>query len=198
MTLSSQLLSLINAIGLDIKTLQSNIYYNEQGMLPASVKQSNMPATSVLNMVTSLSSGRLSLVRCPVKKGQQISAISFFSVNQATAATNQVFALYNPNRTLISTTSNDTNTQWPGNTRKRLVLTTPYTPSADGFVYAGIAVTATIGVPTLAGIITGLQITGLAPILHGSSNTGVTNPASFPSTANALTAIAGVPLVMLD
>lgn len=166
-------------------------------MLPASGLQCNMPISSVVNAVTSLVSGRLTLVRCPVKKGQLITGISFFSVAAAATPTHQVFALYDQNRNLIGTTSDDTNTAWAANTRKRLVLSSPYTPTADGWLYVGIAVTAGT-VPTLGGIGTALQITGLAPIIHGSSSTSVTTPGSFPAVAAALTALLGTPAVLLD
>lgn len=198
MTLLSRLSSLITAVGADVKTIQSQITYNEQAMYPTSVLQANMPISSPLIAVTSLASQRLTLVRCPVKKDQQISAISFFSVAAIGVPLNQVFALYDQNRNLIGTTSDDTTTAWGSSARKRLVLSSPYTPSADGWVYVGIMVRASVSVPTLLGITPPLNITELAPIMHGHSNTGLTNPASFPSTANALTALASVPLVMLD
>lgn len=197
MSLQTRLASLITSIGADVKSLQTQINVANSGMLPTSVKRCNMDPTLLANTVTSLVSGRLTLVRCPVKAGETYNGISFFSVAQATVPLNQVFALYNPNLTLIGTTPSDGTTAWAANTRKRLVLSSSYTPSADGYVYVGIAVTAT-AVPTLGGIATALQATGLAPIMHGSSNTGVSTPGTFPSTASALTALAGVPTVMLD
>lgn len=199
MTLISRLDSFIDALGADIKSLLSQITNWETAMAPSSVKQINMPGTSAaVNTVTSLSSGRLTLVKCPVKKDQQITAISFFSIGAATSPTHQTFALYDQSRNLIGATSDDTTTAWAANTRKRLVLASPYTPTADGWLYVGILVTAST-VPTLGGLATALQITGLAPIAHGHSNTGLAGtPASLPSTANALTALLGIPTVMLD
>lgn len=197
MSLETRIKAMLDALGPDIKALGSRIDSDQQAMLPSGVKQCNMDPCLIANAVTSLVSGRLSLVRCPVRKDQTITGISFFSVAQASAPLHQVFSLYNQNRTLIGTTANDTTTAWAANTRKRLVLTTPHTPAADGWLYVGIAVSATT-VPTLGGVATAAQITGLAPIMHGTSNTGVSTPASHPATANALAALAGVPAVMLD
>ena len=198
MSLQTRLAALISAIGPDIKSLQAQIDMNYKAMLPTDADKCNMPFSLIVNNVSSLTSGRLTLVRCPVKKGEQINGISFFSVGAANTPTHQVFSLWDQNRNQLAITGNDTTTAWGANTRKRLALSTPYTPTADTWLYVGIAVTASV-VPTLGGVGTASQITGLAPIMHGiSSSTSITTPASHPATAGALTALAGCPAVLLD
>lgn len=198
MTLEERIALLASAVGGDVGSLQAavdSLYVDR--MLPDGVHSSNMAPTTIVNAVSSLVSARLSLVRCPVKKGRQINGISFFSVGAAAVPLHQVFSLYNTDLTLIGTTQSDGVAGWAANTRKRLALINPYIPPADGWVYVGISVNATT-VPTLGGISTALQITALAPIMHGHSNTGLAGPGSYPATANPLTPLAGVPTVMLD
>lgn len=195
MTYESRASALAAAVGADIKSLTTQTY--NQKMLPTGIKQTNIPRTLISATVTSLASARLSLVLCPVKAGETYSGISFFSVNAAAVPLNQLFSLYTTSLTLIGTTASDGTTAWAANSRKRLALTTPYTPTEDGYVYAGISVQATT-VPTLAGTGSFLQLTNWAPILHGSSSSGVNSVGTHPNPAAAPTALLGVPAVMLD
>lgn len=192
MSLETRIKAALDLLGPDVANFQ------QRRMLPDGFKQSSINPLMGVNGAALLASGRLHLVRCPVKKGEEYSGISFFSASTTSVPLHQVFALYNPDRTLIGTTANDTNTAWAANTRKRLALSSPWTPTANGWVYVGIAVTATT-VPALLGLGTPVQVASMAPAYQGRSSTGVSTPASFPTTAAALTTdTAGVPLVLLD
>ncbi len=95
-------------------------------------------------------------------------------------------ALYNVNRNLLATTSNDTTTAWAANTVKTLNLTAAYTVPYTGFYYLGIMVAATT-VPTIKGhtAFTATNVHGLAPITNGTSSTGLTT--ALPNPAAAIT-----------
>ena len=140
---------------------------------------------------------RQSFVRIRLRAGVPVTNIVF--VSGATAAgtpTNQFFTLYDASRNKLAVTADDTTTAWAANTAKPLAIAGgPYTPATTADYYLGIMVKATTP-PTLAGLSSfGAAVNGLAPIVSGydGTNTTLTNPASAPATAAALTAAAVVP-----
>lgn len=138
---------------------------------------------------TLLSSGRLSLQAIWLTAGMRINSISFWSATTAGATlTNQLFGIYDMNRQLLAQSNNDTSTAWAANTRKTLALASELVIQYTGLYWLGIMVAATT-VPTIKGT-TGpanTQLHGQAPILNGTSDTGLTtslpNPCSAPSVA---------------
>lgn len=167
------------------------------GWAPSGAIAENMSRLQITGSnVSSLSTGRLSLVGgIVIPGGVQVSTITFYSGTQAlVTGSNQWFALYSTARAKLAVTADDTNTAWAANTYKTLTLASPYTPAADEAVYVGICVVAST-VPSLrCNTDMGFSgITNQAPILAGTSNTGLTNPASAPATANALTAANFIP-----
>jgi hypothetical protein len=135
-----------------------------------------------------LSTGRLTLQAIWLTAGMQINSISFYSSTTAlSGGTNQLFGLYDINRQLLATTTNDTSTAWGANSIKTLTLTTaPYVVQYTGLYYLGIMVVATT-VPTLKGTtaLTATQLHGQSPILCGTSSTGLTT--ALPNPAAAIT-----------
>lgn len=136
-----------------------------------------------------LASGRLSLYAIELLAGQVVNSITFLTANTPamSGATNQWFSLWDASRNKLGVTNDDGATAWPVFTPKTLALTAAYTVPTSGLYYLGIVVVAT-AVPTLIGASAASQLGGIAPILCGTSNTGLTNPASAPATANAITA----------
>lgn len=133
-------------------------------------------------------SGRLQMVAIELPSAAVITSITF--VSGATAAvlpTNQWFALYDSSRNLLRQTTDDTTTAWAANALKTLNLTSTYTITATGLYYLGIMVAATT-TPSLSGANTNAVITGIAPIICGTSTTGLTDTA--PNPAAALTGLA--------
>jgi hypothetical protein len=117
---------------------------------------------------------------------------SITCVSGATAAgtpTNQWFALYDQSLNKLAVTADDTSTAWAADTAKTLTIpvTGGFTTTYAGLHYLGVMVKATTA-PTLAGQATRASITGLAPKTCGASTGGLTNPASAPATAAAITA----------
>ena len=134
-----------------------------------------------------LSTGRLSLQAIWLEAGTVINSISFYSGATALATgTNQLFGLYDGARNLLATTVNDGAAAWAANARKILALSAPYTVTSAGLYYLGIMVAATT-VPTLKGQAapTTSNLHGDAPIINGSSTTGLTT--TLPNPAAAIT-----------
>lgn len=141
-----------------------------------------------------LSTGRLNMVGIYLRAGQAVSNITFVAGSTAlSSGSNQWFSLWSSARAKLGVTADDTNTAWAANTAKTLAMASPYVVPASGLYYLGITVVATT-VPTLRGVLGGnAVIFGIAPILAGTSDTGLTNPASAPATAAALTASTAMP-----
>lgn len=145
-------------------------------------------AASSTTGTNSLSTGRLSMYSVYLTAGTVVTSITFISSGTAlSAGTNQWFALFDGGRNKLAITNDDTSTAWGSNTAKTLNLTSPYTILADGTYYVGINVTAST-VPNLLGLIGSSVLAAIPPIIQGTADSGLTNPASCPPTATALTA----------
>ena len=137
---------------------------------------------------TAAASGTLNMAAVWLTAGTLVSNISFFSATTAAGTpTNYFFGLFDASRNLLATSANQTTAAWAANTIKTLAMTTPYTVPTTGLYYLGYFMTATT-VPTLKGgtAKTGAQLNGTAPILYGTSSTGLTT--ALPNPAAALTA----------
>lgn len=140
-------------------------------------------------------SGTLYLMAIPLIVGTVVTTISFRSRNTALAVgVNQWFSLWDSARAKLGVTNDDTSTAWGTNTTKTLTLTSPYTVLSTGLYYVGLVVVAATP-PTLASV--GYSNIS-APILSGSSNTGLTDPASAPATADALSASSAQPFAYVS
>jgi hypothetical protein len=94
---------------------------------------------------------------------------------------------------VLAKTQDKTTEAWAANTDKTFTVTGgPYIAPADTLAYIGFVIlsngTGTIGV-SATGSVTGY---GVAPILAGTSTTGLTDPASLGATAAAVTAVANI------
>lgn len=137
---------------------------------------------------TMAASGTLNMQAIYLKAGQRVSNISLASATTAASSpTNYRFCLFDGSRVLLAESANQTTSAWAANTVKTLAMTTPYRVPTSGLYYIGYWMTATT-VPTLKGFTakTGGQLAGTAPILHGSSSTGLTT--TSPNPAGAITA----------
>jgi hypothetical protein len=133
------------------------------------------------------SSGTLNMQLIYLTAGQVVSNISLFSATQnAATPSNYFFGLYDINRALLATSANQTTSAWAANTLKTLAMTTPYRVQVSGPYYIGYFITAAT-VPTLKGgtVKVGGQLANSAPIIFGTSSTGLTT--ALPTTAGAIT-----------
>lgn len=138
--------------------------------------------------LAAIASGTLFLQAIYLRAGQKINNISFFSATTAAGTPTQgFFALYDDSRNLLAQSANFTTEAWAANSIKTKALTAQYTVPTSGIYYIGIVIVATT-VPTLKGLTakTASQLAGVAPILHGSSSTGLTT--TLPNPAAAITA----------
>lgn len=136
---------------------------------------------------TAPASGTLGMQLIYLTAGQLVSNITMSSATTAAGTpTNYFFALYDGNRNLLAQSANQTTTAWPANTVKTLAMTTPYRIPTSGPYYIGYMMTATT-VATLKGgtARTGGQLANTAPIIYGTSTTGLTT--ALPNPAAAIT-----------
>jgi len=166
--------------------------FNESALKATTLYETVMRPT-VADEVAALTTATLVLCAIDLPGGMLISNITF--VSAATAAgtpVNQWFALYDGNLNKLAVTADDTTTAWAANTAKTLAISGGYRTQVAGLFYLGCMVKATT-LPTLAGISLRSGVASLTPKLCGSSTSGLTNPASAPATATALTTINGIP-----
>lgn len=186
MSLQSRLSSLITAVGADIKSHDSRI--NSKLWTPPGALAETIPRWSANNN-TALTSGVLWCFPLTLPAGKTITSISFFNAVTIATATRQWFCLIDQaTRAILRNTSDATNAAWTQNTVKTLNLTSTYTSSVEKAVYLGIMVAAGT-MPSLKGSTAlATALAGLAPILCGTSNTGLTTPLAEGTVINALTA----------
>lgn len=130
-------------------------------------------------------SGVLNMQAIYLKAGQLVSNISLHSATTAAGTpTNYRFGLFDGSRNLLAESANQTTTAWGAQTLKTLAMTTPYRVLVSGLYYIGYYMTATT-VPTMKGNTTktGGQLAGTAPILQGTSSTGLTTANPNPAAA---------------
>lgn len=134
-----------------------------------------------------LTSGRIQLFGIPLPSGLLVTSITFRSGTTALGGgVNQWFGLFNATRNMLRLTADNGMSPWAANTNKTLALTSTFTTTYAGLHYVGIVVNATT-VPTLYGVAANVALAGDAPILRGSGNTSLTNPASCPNPVTGLT-----------
>lgn len=148
-----------------------------------------MPRELVAETNTTLAaSGTLNMQAIYLYAGQLVSNITLCSATTAAGTpTNYFFGLFDSgSRNLLATSANQTTTAWAANTIKTLAMTTPYRVPTSGVYYIGYFMTATT-VATMKGNTakTGAQLAGAAPILQGTSSTGLTT--ALPNPAAAIT-----------
>lgn len=186
--------------GLDIGT---EVLIRADHFSEAMASARRFPPTGALAQSFDRSTGPVTAQTAPASATQQFTAINLVAgqiistitfVNGATAAgtpLNQWFSLYSAARELLAVTADDTTTAWAANAAKTLTLATPYIVPTTGMYYVGCMVKATT-VPTLLGHTNPASsvLHAIAPILTGTdaTNTALTNPASAPNPAAALTA----------
>lgn len=120
--------------------------------------------------------------------GQTISTIDLWSATTAAGTPTQYnVGLYDANRNLVAQSTNKTTEAWAANSQKSFALTASYRVPTTGLYYIGYYMVATT-VATLKGgtAKTGGQLAAAAPILNGTSSTGLTT--SLPNPAAAITA----------
>lgn len=138
---------------------------------------------------TAGASGTLFMQAIYLTAGTLVSNIEIISATTAQVApTHYWFALYDGSRNLLANSADQTTTVWAANTAKKLAMGTPYRIPTSGLYYIGLAQVVTTTQATIAGGPAQLNATSgnSAPILHGTSTTGITT--ALPNPAAAITA----------
>lgn len=163
---------------------------------PAAVSAETFSRMSMMANGAPLVSGRLHMVAIYLTAGTVVTNITFLAGTQAFvsgATDHQWFALFDAARNKLAVTTDDLSTAWGVNNLKTLALTVPYPVTVSGLYYLGLLVNAAV-VPSLNGATQGTgSAIGLAPKINGFADAGLTDPASCPNTAAALTAAAQIP-----
>lgn len=147
-----------------------------------------------------LSDGRLHMMLIYLHKGQTILRVGFYAGATALGTgVNQWCAVFTSARVKVAISDDDGATAWAANARKLFVFSTPYTPQTSGYYYLGLMVNISAGnLPSLVGgTHPNAVIAGETPVMSGYADTGLTNPASCPSTAAAITATANMPYAVV-
>lgn len=119
--------------------------------------------------------------------GQLVSNIDLWSATTAAGTpTNYAVGLFDGNRNLLANSTNQTTAAWAANSIKTFAMTTAYRVPVSGLYYIGFYMTATTVVTLKGGTAkTGGQLAAAAPIVHGTSSTGLTT--ALPNPAAAIT-----------
>jgi hypothetical protein len=138
---------------------------------------------------TAGASGTLVMQAIYLTAGQLVSNITVWSATTAAGTpTNGFFALYDANRNLLAQSLSWTTEAWAANSAKTKAMTAAYRVPTSGLYYIGLLQVATT-IATIKGgtARTGGQLNAAAPIIYGTSTTGLTN--ALPNPAAALTAV---------
>ena len=139
------------------------------------------------NATIPTASGTLFMEAIFLSAGMTVSNIMWHSATTAGATiTSYRLGLYDINRNLLATSADQGSAAWAANTMKTLAMTTPYLVPTSGIYYIGMYMTATTIITSKGNTAkTGGQLAAQAPILHGTSTTGITN--TLPNPAAAIT-----------
>lgn len=141
-----------------------------------------------VNSTVPTASGTLFMQAIYLKAGQLVSNITVASATTAAnTPTNGRAGLFDANRNLLATSADQLTTAWAANTVKTLPMTTPYRVPTSGVYYIGFYMVATAVITMKGGTArTGGQLAGTAPIIAGTSTTGLTT--TLPNPGAAITA----------
>lgn len=160
---------------------------------PTSTVVESCPRTQAGGDLAVLTSGFLFMWAVEFQEGDIVTDVTFRSGGTpAGTPLNQWASLWDSARAQLRLTADLTTTAWAANNPQTFTYTSPYRITASGLYYVGLTVVATTP-PTLRGVAGQSGVTGIAPILAGASNAGLTNPASAPNPADALVAQSNTP-----
>ncbi len=169
-------------------TLNRNIR-NRSNSTPSDVVRENFGERDAgITNVSPNSSGRLLMELVWYEAGETVTSIGWAAATTAGASlTHRWSALFSSARAKLAISADDTSSAWNSGADQQFTMTSPYVIPADGYYYHGLVV---VGgqVPTMRGFSTLSGSTGKTPIASGYADTGLTDPASCPSTAAAITA----------
>lgn len=162
-----------------------------RGVKPTAALYETVPRRGFVVSNLALTSGRLHLVGIDLPAGLPISSISFYAGGTGMAGgVNHWATLYDSALALLRQSTDYGAAGWASGVKKTFDLTSQWVTAYAGLHYLGIMVNAATP-PNLRALNGDAVINGEAPIISGSSTTGLTTTA--PNPAGALTASSGIP-----
>jgi hypothetical protein len=163
--------------------------------LPTGALGQTMLRNSHMAQQAVLTSGRAHYTLAWLRAGAA-TGITFCSGSTAlSVGTNQWAGIYSTARAQLTLSTDKTNTAWAANSLNTFTIS--YTIPADGLYYIVLMVAAATPPSLIAagGSVGNDKVYNIPPILTGwdATNTGLTNPASAPATAAALTVSTFIP-----
>lgn len=145
--------------------------------------------------VTAFASGTLYLSAVWLEEGQLVTGASFYAATAPTTLTGRWYALYSPARAKLVVTADDA-TAFAADTEHPLPFASTYLAPAAGLYYVGYCEVAAT-VTALRGYANRAISNVLPPATFGASTAALTNAASAPATAAALSATSFEPYAYL-
>lgn len=176
---------------------------NRRDLFPQEVLSSTAAVTTIrradvgASATAFLTSGTLFLVAVFLPRGMTVTNIRVLFAADAITPTNLWYGLYDKNLAKLQVTADNTNGALTAGALKTLALASPFVTTYDGLHYVAI-MSAAGTTPTGRIAAISSNAANILPRLCGNtSDTGLTNPASAPSTAGSITAGASIPYVEL-
>jgi len=160
---------------------------------PAGATGETIPYRQAYSDSGAVTSGTLYCFAIALPSGTLVSNITFVIGNTAeTVGTHGAYCLLDNTRTVKAVSADQTFTAFsPGNTPLTLPMLAPFTTVYTGRYYVCVYEVATT-TSSFAGANTILAgVSAIAPVLNGTSNTGLTTPPAVGTVMNALTAFNG-------
>lgn len=153
--------------------------------LPSGSFRETIATKAALAASQTLTSGTARGSAIFLRAGEVITSITFLTGSTALASgNNQWFALTDASGNRVAITADDTSTAWAANAFKTLNLTSPYTVPTTGVYYLVILVNAGTPPTITASMSNASSVGTINPQAswQDTTNTGLTNPASAPTT----------------
>lgn len=153
--------------------------------LPTGLFRTSFTRAAAFATNVTLTSGQMKLQAIWLNAGEKVTSLMFVSGATAMASpTHWWFALYDINLNLLGQTADQTTAAWAALTMKTLPLTAVYTVPTSGYYYVGVTTVATT-TPSVMTMTVNTNITGIPPVIEGSSTSGLS--AAAPAVAAAPT-----------
>lgn len=174
--------TLFNGESIDPDTLQYIKTGTGFGLRPASTTGESFSrlgkALTALTVVTA----QAVYVAVPVIRGQVITNLDFWSDSTAAGTpTHALAGVYTAALAQLATSVDGLTTAWAANTKRRFVMTVPYTVDDEDFVYAALAQVATTPA-TVVGLTQNAVLAAVDPAVS-FTDTGHTISTALPATA---------------
>lgn len=149
---------------------------------------------SASSNTAAMTSGTVYECAIPLLAGETVTNLSLFPTTAEATGTHAWVGLADSTNKLVAVSADKTAAAYfgPINTAVSTALTSPFTPTYDGLYYVVVCIVATtMPVFAAAPALANAALSGIAPVLCGSSLTAQTTPPAVNTALGAITATAG-------